>query len=429
MSFVYNEATTNALVKRIFDKYYAKEQFNSSRVLLSEITKKVTFVGSQMEKAFLRSLGGGVSATTIPRANSRRYSRGSVTSKKSIATTEVDYESWLATSNSEGAFVSFQQEALESVNDNLRNNLERQLIRNDVTGSGVLATGAAGNSAVTGDGGVDTPYVVSLDAADTYFPAVFECFEEGHSVVVNGETTLLEVVEVNVTLQDDGYAEGTISLVGDSTRLGQLVSAPNGFDATDKFFMQGSKDAEMTGALGILTATAGDEAYGVTIGRRYQAINKNAGGAAISADIMNDAILTQALITGDEPTHIICHPRQYGLIMSFLEDKKRYPMPSSKGKNPDVGFKTLHYEGSNGLIPIVKSRFIDSDKIYLLNMKDKNACLHMRPEGIHLQQKDGSVWHRLEASDTLQARLAVYGEMFLNPGKQGIITNLALSAA
>lgn len=427
MAYVYNEATTNALVKRIFDKYYAKEQFNSSRVLLSEITKKVTFVGSQMEKAFLRSLGGGVSATTIPRANSRRYSRGSITSKKSIATTEVDYESWLATSTNEGAFVSFQQEALEAVNDNLKNNLERQLIRNDVNGRGTLATGAAGNSSVTGAGTVASPYVVSLDAADTYFPAVFECFEEGHSVVVNSETTLLEVVAVDVELQADGYAEGTISLVGTSARLAALEDAPNGFDAADEFFMQGSFNAEMTGALGILTATSGD-AYGVPIGRRYQSVQKDAGGAAISADIMNDAILTQALITGDEPTHIICHPRQYGLIMSFLEDRKRYPMPSSSKNNADVGFKTLHYEGSSGLIPIVKSRFIDSDKIYLLNMKDKNACLHMRPEGIHLQQKDGSVWHRLEATDTLQARLAVYGEMFLNPGKQGIITNLKLSA-
>lgn len=425
MSFEYDSPTTNALVKRIFDKYYDKEQFNARRVMLSEITKKATFVGSQMEKAFLRSLGGGVSASGIPTAASRRYSRGSVTSKRSIATTEVDYESWLATSTNEGAFVSFQQEALESVNDNLKNNLERQLIRNGVDGRGTLAIGNATNSNVTGAGTEADPYVVSLDAADVYFPATFECFEEGHTLNVNSETTDVEIVKVDVDIQTDGYAEGTIELVGTSARLAALTGA-GPFDVADEFFMQKSFGREMTGALGVLTAVAGDTLYGVEVGRRYKATQIDAGGAAISADILNDAILALDLDAGDEPTHIVVHPRQYRNIMSFLEDRKRYPMKTSSQKNPDVGFSTLHYEGSTGLIPIVKSRFMDSDKIYLLNMEAKNACLHMRPEGIHLQQKDGNIWHRLESDDTLQARLAVYGEMFLNPNKQGIITNLAL---
>jgi len=424
MSYEYDSPTTNALVKRIFDKYYAKEQFNSKRVLLSEITKKATFVGSQMEKAFLRSLGGGVSASGIPKAASRRYSRGSVTSKRSIATTEVDYESWLATSTNEGAFVSFQQEALESVSDNMKNNLERQLIRNGIDGRGTLAIGDAGNSNVTGAGTEADPYVVSLDAADVYFPATFECFEEGHTLNVNSETTDVEVTVVDVQVQTDGYAEGTIELVGTSARLAAL-SGTGPFDVADEFFMQKSFNRELTGALGILTATSGT-VYGVEVSRRFKSSVTDAAGAPITADLLNQAIADVDLSSGDEPTHIIVHPRQYVNIMNFLEDRKRYPMKTSSAKNPDVGFSTLHYEGSSGLIPIVKSRFMDSDKIYLVNLEAKNACLHMRPEGIHLQQKDGNIWHRLESDDTLQARLAMYGEMFLNPNKQGIITNLAL---
>lgn len=427
MSYKYDDPKTNALAKRLFDTYTAKDQFNASRIILSEIDKKVTFVGSQMEKAFLRSLGGGVSATGIPKSSARKYSRGSVTSKRSIATTEVDYESWLATSTDEGAFVSFQSEAIEAVNDNLKNNLERQLVRNDATGSGVLAVGAAANTAVTTNG--DGDYVVSLDAADTYFPATFECFEEGHIINVNSETTDLEVIEVSVTVQDDGYAEGVLTLRGGSSRLDTLISGTNGFDATDSFYMQKSKDAEMIGALGVLTATDGDTLYNVEVGRRFKATQIPAGGASITADILNNAIATVELNAGEEPTHILVHPRQYTNIMSFLEDKKRYELRSKAKKNADVGMATIHYEGASGLIPIVKSRFMDSDKIYLLNMKSKYTCLNMRPEGIHLQQKDGNVWHRLEASDSLQARLAVYGEMFMNPNKQGIITNLSLAPA
>lgn len=423
MSYEYNSPTTNALVKRIFDKYIAKEQFNSSRILLSEITKKATFTGSQMEKAFLRSLGGGVSASTVPVAASRRYSRGTVTPKKSIATTEVDYESWLATTTSEGAFASFQKEALEAVSDNINNNLERQFVRNGVDGRGTLVAGNDANSAVAGSGTEADPYVISLDAATTYFPAVFETVEEGHSVNVNSEVTLLEIVNVSVdTSNPNGYVTGSIELVGTSATL--AAGAP--FGSTDELFMQSSFNREMTGALGVLTAVDGDTLYGVEVGRRYKATQIDAAGAAISADILNNAILTMDLEGGDEPTHILVHHRQYINIMSFLEDRKRYPMSSSKSKNSDVGFSTLHYEGSTGLIPIVKSRFVDSDKIYLLNIMDKYACFHLRPEGIHLQQKDGSVWHRLEAADTLQARMACYGELFLNPNKQGIISNLAL---
>jgi len=424
MAFEFDSPTTNALVKRIFDKYIAKEQFNSSRILLSEIKKKATFTGSQMEKAFLRSLGGGVSASTVPVAASRRYSRGTVTPKKSIATTEVDYESWLATTTSEGAFASFQKEALEAVNDNIKNNLERQFIRNGVDGRGTLLTGNAANSNVTGSGTEADPYVINLP--NTYFPAVFETVEEGHSINVNSEVTLLEIVNVSVdTSGTTGYVTGSVELVGTSAQLAALTGAAP-FDVADELFMQSSFGREMTGALGVISAVDGDTLYGIEVGRRYRATQVDAGGAAISADILNNAILTMDLEGGTEPTHIVVHHRQYINIMSFLEDRKRYPMKSSMGANPDVGFSTLHYEGSTGLIPIVKSRFVDSDKIYLLNLMDKYACFHMRPEGIHLQQKDGSVWHRLEAADTLQARMACYGELFLNPNKQGLISNLAL---
>jgi len=226
-SFEYDSETTNALVKRVYDKYYKKDQFNARRVLEGMVDRKVTFVGSQIEKAFLRSLGGGVSAGGVPKTSTRRYSKGTVTSKKSIAAVDVDYESWLATSNSTGAFVSFQSEALEQLKDNLLNNLERQLVRNGAAGKGILVAGNAANPSadgVTGAGTTASPYVIKFTASDAYFPAAFESIEEGHSLnVVTGsgqseaaEDTTLEVTVVDVTMQPDGYATAEISLVGTS---------------------------------------------------------------------------------------------------------------------------------------------------------------------------------------------------------------------
>jgi len=191
--------------------------------------------------------------------------------------------------------------------------------------------------------------------------------------------------------------------------------------------MQNSFGKELTGAQGIATQTSGT-AYGIQVGRRYKSyINSNGGTKRpISTTVLNNSLIEMDLHAGDEPTLILMHPRQYSKIMNFLEDRKRYDVKSKNRKNKDIGFSTLHYEGSNGMIPMMKSRFVDSDKILLLNLSPKHACLHLRPEGVHLQRKDGNIWHRLENEDTLQARMAFYGQFFLNPNKQGVITDLSL---
>lgn len=419
-AFTYSTSTESNLMKVKYGELIQK-QFNMSSVVIGRSKKKTDFVGSQIERPVIQSIGGGVGAGSLPTANHNKIGKATITSKKLYAVASIDRESMKASKSDEGAFVQFTKFPVKIAVDSFNRNLERMMVRGDATGTGALVVGATTNTNVSGAGTSGDPYIVSLDKASTYFPAEFECIEEGDILNVNTETTALEVTAVSVTVSN-GYATGTISLVGTSSRLGTLTGA-NPFTTTDKLYMQNSKDAEMFGLKGIVAATS-STLYGVSVGRRWKSYQKAAASAAISSDLLNDAILNLKRQCGESPNLILAPYHQYIKILNLMEDQKSVNIPvKDSNLKAQLSFSAIEYIGPDGAIPIVPSRFMNSDEILILNDNHMELCL--RPGGFDWFDEDGTVFLR-DSGDTYSARYGGYGQFFVNPHFQANITGLSM---
>jgi len=300
-------------------------------------------------------------------------------------------------------------------------NLERMLTRAPADGS--LAAGSAGNSSVTGDGSASTPYIVSLDDAGVYSLAHAESIEIGDLVNINDETADLEVVDVNVVSAVPGSIDIEISLVGSSTRLDALVAAPNGLDAADDIFMQGSKDNELQGLESIIAATSGSY-KGISVGRRWKSYSKDAATAALSTDLMNDVVVNIKRQSGESPDMILASYAQYIKLLNLLEDHKRYQLPARDKKfKGQISFSGVEYMSPDGVIPVMASRFVSDEKMLFLNSNHIELCC--RPGGFEWFDEDGTVFLR-ESGDSYEARYGGYCDFFVNPHFQGQLDNLQL---
>lgn len=420
-SWNYGNSTESNLMKVKYGKLIEK-QFNQSSVIIARAKKKEDFVGSQIEVPIVQSIGGGVGAGSLPTASENKIAKATITSKKLYAVTSIDRESMKAAKTDEGSFVRFTKFPVKIATESFNRNVERMMLRGDASGSGALITGNAGNSVVTGSGTACDPYLVDLDNASTYFPAHFEQLEEGDLVNINSETTDLEVVAVSVT-DASGYATGTISLVGTSSRLATLAGGcGTAFGASDKIYMQNSKDNEMLGIDGVVNATGGS-LYGVTVARRWKSYIKTAS-AALSTDLMNDVVLNVKRQCGKAPNLIVTSYHQFIKFLNLLEDHKRYPIEARDKKLVgQVSFSAIEYISPDGVIPVIASRFCDGDKMYFLN--DEHMELHLRPGGFEWFDEDGTVFLR-ESGDSYEARYGGYGQFFINPHFQGILKSLTV---
>lgn len=413
-SWLYTAESEANLMKVKYEKLI-EDQFNKSNVLFGRFKKKTDFVGSQKEIAVVQSIGGGVGAGSLPTANKNKNGKAIVTTKKNYATVSIDRETMKAARTDEGSFVRMTAFPVKITTESFNRNLERQVTRNDIAGEGKLLQGAGNTALVSGTGVDGDPYIITLDAASTYFPAEFAAIEEGDILNVDSEVSELEVVEMTEDVQD-GYATGTISLVGTSATL----AAATGVAAfASALYMQKSKDKEVTGLQGVLSATSGS-LYGIPVGRRWKAYQKDAGAAALSTDLMNEVVINLKRQCGKSPKMIICHHHQYIKLLNLLEDQKRYNIPSRKG---EFSFSALSFMSADGEIPVTTSRFIDSDKMYFLN--DDHMELHLRPGGFEWFDEDGTVFLR-EDGDSYEARYGGYGQTFINPHFQGYLSNLAV---
>jgi len=422
-AWTYDGSNEANLMKVKYGKLIEK-QFAQNNVVFGRMKIKKDFVGSQIERPIIQSIGGGVSAGSLPTANESKTAKAIITSKKLYAVAKIDRETKAAAKTSEGSFVRMTAFPVKASTNAFNRNVERQLTRGAVDGNGALITGDVANSSCSGVGSVGDPTVISFSVASTYFPGHFESIEIGDILNCNTETSELEVVDMSVTVAS-GYATGTISLVGASTRLDAIndVGTPAAFGASDKLYMQKSKDNEIFGLEGILSATTGS-LYSVPVGRRWQSYQKDASAAAISTDLLNDLIINVKRQSGVAPKLILMGHHQYIKFLNLLEDSKVYNLPARDKKfKGQVSFSAIEYIGPEGKIPVVLSRFMDEDKVYALNEDHIEMCL--RPGGFEWFSDDGSVFLR-ESTDSYEARYGGYGQLFVNPHFQGYLHNVGM---
>jgi len=412
-NFTYTASNETNLMKIKYGKLIDK-QFNQANVLFGRIKKKTDFVGKQIDRPIIQSIGGGVSSGSLPTANENKIALATITSKKVYATCGIDRESKAASKKDEGSFVRLTKFPVKIATQSFNRNVERMITKGDATGSGALLTWVTGNTAAAADG---TNTVLSFDNASTYFPADFEQVEIGDILNHEAGSTEHEVVDMSVTVSG-GYATGIITILGGSGTLAVDGNPTNG----EIFYMQKSKDAEMFGLEGICSATSGS-LYGVSVGRRWKSYQK-AASAAISTDLLNDVIINVKLQCGVAPKLILMGHHQYIKFLNLLEDQKVYNLPARDKKfKGQVSFSAIEYLGPEGVIPVVLSRFMDNDKVLFLNEDHIELCL--RPGGFEWFSDDGTVFLR-ESTDSYEARYGGYGQLYCNPHFQGILTALTM---
>lgn len=394
----FNLTSATNLFKIKYGKLSA-ETYNSANVLLGRVKKEYNFTGKRMDVAVPTSFSGGVGSGVLPTANSAAYQDAQISAKKVYSVIEIEREAIAASENDEGAFVRMTKEVVKKGVESFNRNMSRILF-NDGTGAlGTIQANATGTA---------TAPVIIITAA-TFKEANWE---EKDYINCGTDSSVFEVVTV-------APATRTITLSRISGSL-DLTSAGSGLIT----YMQNSKDKDPSGLKGVLDATSGS-LYGVTVGRRWQAFQKAAGGSGLVTDMMNEAMLGVERQCGKVPNLIITSYVQYRKLLNQLEDQKQYivepRMPELKGK---VSFRGVEFMSNAGPVGVFVDRFVEDDRMYFLN--DNYMTIHHRPGSPGWADDDGTVFLRKASADDYEARYVSYNEFYCPPSFHGVITGLAI---
>lgn len=390
--------TASELFKITYGKL-SDNVYNSANVTLGRVKKSYDFVGKRKDVAVPLSFQGGVGSGSLPTANPANYDDAQITAKKVYGVCEIDRETIKAAMNDEGSFVRGTKHVVEKTVESYMRNMSRMLF-NTLTNGSVGTINAGG---VTDNGGGNYTLVISTA---TWKEANFE---EGDYVnIETGNTDLFEIQSVTPSTR---------------TVVVQRITGSQVPAAADVIFMQGSEGNDISGIASVVSATSGN-LYAVPVARRWQASHqKNAGGSGVTPDKLNEGILEIQRKCGKVPNLIIASFTQYRKILNFLEDAKEYMVePRSPELQGKISFKGVEYMSSAGAIPIFPERFVDEDKIYMLN--DNYMEIHHRP-GQGWFDDDGTVFLRKSSSDTYEARYGGYMELYMPPTFHGYIHSLA----
>jgi hypothetical protein len=391
----------------------SENTYNSANVLLGRVKKDFNFTGKRMDIAVPVSFAGGVGSGSLPTANYAAIEDAVITSKKMYSVIKIDRESIKAASQNEGAFVELTKYSVQKGVESWMRNGSRALFNGAVTFSDAsVGNGALGVTTAAAAGGTAAAPTVVISSA-TWKEANFE-----------------EKDYINVDSVANGYSTSAvweITAVDPSTRTVSLARISGSVDLTadagaKTLIMQNSKASDMTGLKQVLDATSGS-LYGISVGRRWQAGSQiAAGGAGLTTDLMNQAMLEIQRKSGKVPNLIMCSFSQYRKLLNILEDQKQYIVePRSAELVGKVSFRGVEFMSSAGPVGVFPERFIEDDRMYLLN--DNYIALHHRPD-FGWFDDDGSVFLRT-SEDSYEARYGGYLESYIVPPFHGVISGLA----
>jgi hypothetical protein len=399
----FNLTDASALFKITYGKL-SDNVYNSANVMLGRIKKQYDFVGKRKDVAVPLSFSGGVGAGSLPASNAANYDDAQITAKKVYAVVEIDRETIKASMNDEGSFVRGTKHTVEKGVESYMRNMSRILFGNTVGGVG----GSLGTSTAANATGTAADPVIIITAASWKEAN----WEEGDYVNFNSDSSVFEIISV-----DPAALTITLNRISGSLDL-------TGTGGSDVAYMQNSKDAEPEGLKGVLDATAGS-IYGIPVARRWQASHqKDASGAGITPDLLNEGMLSIQRKSGKVPNLIVCSFVQFRKILNFLEDQKEYQVsPRSEDLKGKISFRGVEFMSSAGAVPIFPERFVEDDRVYLLN--DNYITCHHRP-GFGWFDDDGTVFLRKSGEDAYEARYGGYKQNYIVPTFHGFIENLAV---
>lgn len=383
----------------------AENTYNSANVLLGRVKKDFTFVGKRMDIAVPTSFSGGVGSGSLPTANYAAIQDAVISAAKMYAVGQVDRESVKAASTNEGAFIELTKFSTQKAVESWMRNMSRSLF-NDASGKlGVSTAAAAGGTAAA-------PTIVISSA--TWKEANWE---EKDYIMIDSAANAYSVSNIwEVTAVDPATRTITLARISGSVDLTADTGAKT-------VYMQYSKDNDPQGLKGVLDATSGS-LYSVTVGRRWQAGSQiAAGGAGITPDILNQAMMEIQRKSGKVPNLIITSFTQFRKLLNILEDQKQYLLdPRASDLVGKISFKGIEFMSAAGPIGIFPERFCEDDRVYLIN--DNFVTIYHRPD-FGFFDDDGTVFLRDAGSDSYSFRYGGYLQSYIVPSFHGVISGLA----
>lgn len=391
----FNITNANNLFKIKYGKL-SENVYNSANVMMARIKKSFDFTGRQLFIPVPQSFQGGVGSGTLPTANFANYEDAVLTRKRVYARILIDREAMKASADDAGSFVRATKHVVSKGVESWMRNASRILF-ND--GSGELGI----VDSIVDNGGGNFDLVIT---AASFKEANFE--EQDGVNIETGNTDLFTI---------DSVDPATLTVVVQRQTGSQTPAA------TDEIFMQGSEDNDPQGLKGVCDATSGT-LYTVPVGRRWQAVQTDAGGAGLTTDLLNEQVLEITRRSGKTPNLIMMSYTQYRKLLNLLEDQKQYIVePRSADLKGKVSFKGIEFLSSAGALPIFPERFVEEDRIYVLN---DNFIETRHAPGFGWFDEDGTVLLRSADEDSYEARYGGYYENYIVPPFQGRIENLAI---
>ena len=383
----------------------AENTYNSANVLLGRVKKDFSFVGKRMDIAVPTSFSGGVGSGSLPTANYAAIQDAVISAAKMYAVGQVDRESVKAASTNEGAFIELTKFSTQKAVESWMRNMSRSLF-NDASGKlGVSTAAAAGGTAAA-------PTIVI--SSTTWKEANWE---EKDYIMIDSSANAYSVSNIwEVTAVDPATRTITLARIAGSVDLTADTGAKT-------VYMQYSKDNDPQGLKGVLDATSGS-LYSVTVGRRWQAGSQiSAGGAGITPDILNQAMMEIQRKSGKVPNLIITSFTQFRKLLNILEDQKQYLLdPRASDLVGKISFKGIEFMSAAGPIGIFPERFCEDDRVYLIN--DNFMTIYHRPD-FGFFDDDGTVFLRDAGSDSYSFRYGGYLQSYIVPSFHGVISGLA----
>ncbi len=379
---VYLEALSAELNARV-DPVFSSIKQSSADVYGRNIVKLVPY-------GINGGVGVGEEDGALPISRETNYVNFTTTLKNLYGSIEITDKAIRASSNDEGAFINLLSAEMESLLEASKYNLAR-MFYGDGTGSITKITNINANAKIMGVA-LASPIIEGM-VLDFYIDGILDPGMQG----------------VVVTAVD--YARNMITLDKVSA---SFISANT---SKYKFYMQNSKDRELTG-LGALFDPTITTIYGINkadYSGLMPRLKIQATGETFDEMFIQTAIDNIEMQSGYQPNLLVASANVYYKVINML---------AGYTKNLDVanlqgGFTSVMFSG----IPLIRNRFCPDKQMMLLNTD--MFTLHQLCDWEWLTYNDGAILSQKEGYPIYTATLVKYADLICDRlNAQGLLTIL-----
>ena len=360
-----------------------REQLNSSSVLYSRLEKNEdSVVGKNFTIPLHYGRNEGVGARaeggTLPAAGNQAYKECIVPMRYQYGRIQITGPTIKAARSNEGAFLRAVDSEMRGLERDMKSSMNRQAFGD---GTGLLATVAASGS------GTSTVVVDSTAKLRVGMP--------------------IDIIVKTTGAATAGLAGTTVASITDATTFtisGTLAGSPAG---TYGVYIAGSRNNEMMGLSGIVSATATLQSLDVANYPWWKATVLANGGTNRA---ISDTLLQTAIDTLESNSSGMCTAMytSFGVRRAYqaLLTATKQLVNTQKLQG---GYEAINYlGGSHGVIPMIADKDAPANKIFVV---DEDELAIYRLADFDWMQEDGSILSRVSGVDAYEAVLYVYQEL------------------